>query len=112
MTTLKSRLSFVKANNYKVGLNLLKNRLHSITNIVDKKWIVEIDENSMLNFRKGDEVHGMARARLATKVAQEHGFKGYIGVSLLEMEYSQNEAAYLLKSLGPIFEEIKQTIKA
>ena len=80
--------------------------------IVDKKWIVEIDENSMLNFRKGDEVHGMARARLATKVAQEHGFKGYIGVSLLEMEYSQNEAAYLLKSLGPIFEEIKQTIKA
>jgi len=32
------RLSFVKENKYKVGLNLLKNR-HSITNVVDKKWI-------------------------------------------------------------------------
>ncbi len=33
------RLSFVKENKYKVGLNLVKNRLHSITNVVDKKWI-------------------------------------------------------------------------
>jgi len=34
-----TRLSFVKANNYKVGLNLVKNRLHSVTNVIDKKWI-------------------------------------------------------------------------
>ncbi len=34
-----TRLSFLKANNYKVGLNLVKNRLHSVTNVVDKKWI-------------------------------------------------------------------------
>jgi hypothetical protein len=34
-----NRLSFVKENKYKVGLNLVKNRLHSVTNIVDKKWI-------------------------------------------------------------------------
>jgi exonuclease III len=33
------RLSFVKENKYKVGLNLVKNRLHSITNVVDKKWM-------------------------------------------------------------------------
>jgi hypothetical protein len=34
-----TRLSFVKTNNYKVGLNLVKDRLLSVTNIVDKKWI-------------------------------------------------------------------------
>jgi hypothetical protein len=33
------RPSFVKENKYKVGLNLVKNRLHSITNVVNKKWI-------------------------------------------------------------------------
>jgi hypothetical protein len=32
-----TRLSFVKENKYKVGLNLVKNRLHSVTNVVDKK---------------------------------------------------------------------------
>lgn len=66
----------------------------------------------MLNFRKGQVLHGMARARLADTIAQEHGFKGYIGVSLLEMEYAENEAAYLLKALKPIFENEVKTIKA
>jgi hypothetical protein len=31
-----TRLSFVKENKYKVGLNLVKNRLHSVTKFVDK----------------------------------------------------------------------------
>jgi len=34
-----TRLSFVKANKYKVGLNLVKNRLHSVTIVVDTKWM-------------------------------------------------------------------------
>ena len=33
------RFTFVRNNRFKVGLNLLKNRLRSITNIVDKSWI-------------------------------------------------------------------------
>ncbi len=32
-----TRLSFVKENNYKVDLNLVKNRFHLVTNVVDKK---------------------------------------------------------------------------
>ncbi len=39
MTIRNVRLSFVKENKYKVGLNLVNNRLNSITNVVDKKWI-------------------------------------------------------------------------
>jgi len=34
-----TRLSFVRENKYKVGLNLVKNRLHSVTNVVNKKWL-------------------------------------------------------------------------
>ncbi len=34
-----TRLSFIKANKNKVGLNLVKIRLHSVTNVVDKKWM-------------------------------------------------------------------------
>jgi len=43
-----TRLSFIRANKYKVGLNLVKNRLHSVTNVVDKKWMDLSVENSKL----------------------------------------------------------------
>ena len=47
----------------------------------------------------------MARGRLASKLVKENGYEGYICISLLEMEYSQNEAEYLLKVLNPVFEQ-------
>lgn len=53
----------------------------------------------------------MSRARLCDKLAKEHGFKSYIGISLLEMEYHQNEAEYLLKVLQPLFSETKEAEK-
>ena len=34
-----SRATFVRANRFKVGLNVIKNRLRSITNIIDKTWL-------------------------------------------------------------------------
>lgn len=70
--------------------------------VVDSKFLVEIDENNMLNFKKSKngESKLMSRGRLANELAQSHGYSGgYIGLSLLEMEYSQNEAEYLLKQL-------------
>ena len=33
------RLSYVRNNNFKVGLNLIGNRLRSITNVIDKAWL-------------------------------------------------------------------------
>jgi len=33
------RFTFVRNNRFKVGLNLIKNRLRSITNVIDKNWI-------------------------------------------------------------------------
>jgi len=33
------RATFVRANRFKVGLNVIKNRLRSITNIIDKTWL-------------------------------------------------------------------------
>jgi hypothetical protein len=33
------RFTFVRNNRFKVGLNLLKNRLRSVTNVIDKNWI-------------------------------------------------------------------------
>lgn len=33
------RMSFVRNNKFKVGLNLLCNRLRSITNVIDKEWL-------------------------------------------------------------------------
>lgn len=71
--------------------------------VVDSEYLIEIEENTMVNFRKGNELRPMSRARQAEALAKEHGFKGYIGVSLLEMEYHQNEAEYLLKVLAPLY---------
>jgi len=46
----------------------------------------------------------MSRARIADKVAKDNGFSGgYIGISLLEMEYNKNEAEYLLNILQPLY---------
>lgn len=33
------RLTFVRNNRFKVGLNLIANRLRSVSNVVDKKWL-------------------------------------------------------------------------
>ena len=58
--------------------------------IIYNKFIVEVHENTMCNYYKKDGTRGMmARARMADEVARESGFTGgYIGISLLEMEYS------------------------
>jgi hypothetical protein len=71
--------------------------------VVDNEYLIEIEENMMVNYRKGKDLKHMARARLADRIAKEHGYKGYIGISLLEMEYHQNEAEYLLKVLSPLY---------
>ena len=74
--------------------------------VVNSKYLIEIDENNLLNYKNGktDESKSMSRGRLADQLAQSHGYSGYIGISLLEMEYSQNEAEYLLKQLQPLFD--------
>ena len=33
------RLTFVRQNHFKVGLYCIENRMRSITNVVDKKWM-------------------------------------------------------------------------
>jgi hypothetical protein len=33
------RLSFVRCNRYRVGLNIVKNRMRSITSMIDKEWL-------------------------------------------------------------------------
>ena len=71
--------------------------------VVDSEYIIEIEENATVNFRKGDKLQMMSRGRQAEALAKAHGFKGYIGVSLLEMEYHHNEAEYLLKVLAPLY---------
>ena len=43
------RFTFVRINRFKVGLNLLKNRLRSITNVVDKNWMDLNVESFKLN---------------------------------------------------------------
>ena len=70
--------------------------------VVNSKFLIEIDENNMLNYKKAKtgETKLMSRGRICNQIAQSHGYSGgYIGISLLEMEYSQNEAEYLLKQL-------------
>ena len=57
----------------------------------------------MLNCKKGDQSQQMSRARLMNNLVKQHGFEGFIGISLLEMEYSKNEAEYLLNVLKPMF---------
>jgi hypothetical protein len=36
---INERFTFVRNNRFKVGLNLLKKRLRSVTNVIDKSWI-------------------------------------------------------------------------
>jgi len=33
------RQTFIRNNRYHIGLNIVKNRLRSITNVVDKTWM-------------------------------------------------------------------------
>lgn len=72
--------------------------------VVDNKFVIEIEDNAMINFKKNNQLSHMARARLADKLVKENGFEGYIGISLLEMEYHKNEAEYLLNVLRPMSE--------
>lgn len=77
--------------------------------VVDDSFIIEIEEHNMLNFQKGEKLSHMSRARLADAIAKEHGFSGgYIGLSVLEMEYSRNEAEYLLNALRPLHAGLQQ----
>jgi len=47
----------------------------------------------------------MSFAKQADSLVKEYGFKCFIGVSLLEMEYAKNEAQYLLEVFRPMFDE-------
>lgn len=76
--------------------------------VVDDTFIIEVEEHNMINYQKGSNLAHMSRARLADTIAKEHGFKGgYIGVSILEMEYHKNEAEYLLNVLRPLHTQTK-----
>jgi len=44
-----TRLSFVRTNRFKVGLNSIHNRLRSISNVLDKNWINKSAEDFKLN---------------------------------------------------------------
>ena len=46
------RLSYVRNNNFKVGLNLIKNRLRSIANVIDKVWMDMNVDSYKLNCKK------------------------------------------------------------
>ena len=72
--------------------------------LVDDKFVIEIQENMPVNYRrqKMGDYRLMTRGRLADALAREHGLT-YIGISYLEMEYCANEAEYLLKLLSPIY---------
>ena len=44
-----TRLSFVRNNRFRVGLNSIHNRLRSISNVLDKNWTDESAANFKLN---------------------------------------------------------------
>lgn len=47
----------------------------------------------------------MSKSRQIDQIVKDNGYSGgYIGISLLEMEYSVNEAEYILKLLKPMYE--------
>ena len=74
--------------------------------VVDGNWVIEIHDNAMCNFQKKSDkklLAPMARGRLCNNLVKQHGYQGYIGISLVEMEYSPNEAEYLLSCLSPVF---------
>jgi len=74
--------------------------------VVDDKFVVEIDENSAIHRKTPSGLKLLSRGRLANELAVKAGYSGgYIGISLLEMEYEKNEAEYLLKVLKPVFEK-------
>lgn len=72
--------------------------------VIDDKFVVEIDENSAIHRKTPSGLKLLSRGRLANELAIKAGYSGgYIGISLLEMEYEKNEAEYLLKVLNPVF---------
>uniref|UniRef100_A0A7S3CP61 Uncharacterized protein n=1 Tax=Strombidium rassoulzadegani TaxID=1082188 RepID=A0A7S3CP61_9SPIT len=75
--------------------------------LIDEKFVMEIQENYPIQFQsqKGS-LKLMARGRLMDELVRREGFQGgYIGVSFLEMDYSVNEAEYLLKVFGRVFDQ-------
>ena len=42
------RLTFVRQNHFKVGLNCVENRMRSISNVIDKAWLGLSEENFKL----------------------------------------------------------------
>lgn len=74
--------------------------------VIDGKFLVEIDENSAIHRKTPAGLKLLSRGRLAHELALKAGYSGgYIGISLLEMEYEKNEAEYLLKVMKPVFEK-------
>ena len=58
----------------------------------------------MIYRKKEDELNLLSRGRLINNLVRKNGYSGYIGISLLEMEYAQNEAEYILKVMKPMYE--------
>jgi hypothetical protein len=47
-----ARLTFVRNNKCKVGLNMIKNRMRSISNVIDKDWLVLSEDSFKLSCKK------------------------------------------------------------
>ena len=46
------KMSFVRNNRYRVGLNSIHNRLRSISNVVDNNWLAKSAADYKLNCKK------------------------------------------------------------
>jgi Ran GTPase-activating protein (RanGAP) involved in mRNA processing and transport len=75
--------------------------------VVDEQFVIGVEEHQVLNCRKLNKMQKMSFAKQADNLVKQFGFKCFIGVSLLEMEYAKNEAEYLLEVFKPMFEDDK-----
>ena len=72
--------------------------------VVDDKWVIELFENATAHYiDEQGQYKLITRGRVADQLVKDNSYKGYIAISYLEMEYSKNEAEYLLKVLNPVF---------
>jgi len=72
---------------------------------VDDKYFIEIFENTPAHYKKGDEYKLLSRGRLADQIIKEHTGDQqcrYVPISLVEMEYAQDEAEYLERILADL----------
>ena len=68
-----------------------------------KQHILEIVEDEIVHFSQADGTLGMRqKARLADKIAKEHGYSGYSAISFVELDNAQDERQ--------MFDQINQQI--